>query len=64
MDHGATDRAGGPRSSSTVGMILLLVAMRAPLARLVFAPSYQRVDEGSVIGCDVGWLVDLRTGAG
>jgi hypothetical protein len=45
-------------------MILLLVAMRAPLARLVFAPSYQRVDEGSVIGCDVGWLVDLRTGAG
>jgi hypothetical protein len=59
----AAERAGGPRSSPAMGRCLL-VAVRARLARLVFAPSCQRVGEGSDIGCGVGWLVDLRRGVG
>jgi hypothetical protein len=43
-------------------MYLLLIVVWAPLARLVFAQSCQWVGEGSVIGCGVGWLVDLRRG--
>jgi hypothetical protein len=38
--------------------------METPLARLVFAPSCQRVGDGSSIGCGVGWLVNLRKGVG
>jgi hypothetical protein len=38
--------------------------MRTPLAGLVFAPSCQRVGEGSSVGCGVDRLVVLRRGVG
>jgi hypothetical protein len=47
-----------------VGKNLLLVVVRAPLARLVPASSYQHVGEDSSVGCGVGWLIDLRRGVG
>jgi hypothetical protein len=39
MKHGVTDIAGEPMSSLAVDKNLLLVAVWAPLARIVFAPS-------------------------
>jgi hypothetical protein len=64
MKHGEMDRVGGTRSSPAAGRYPLLVAMRTPLAGLVFAPSCQRVGEGSSVGCGVDRLVVLRRGVG
>jgi hypothetical protein len=57
MMRGALDGAGEPTSSPMVARNLLLVVVPAPLARLAFSLSCQRVCEGSGVGCSVCWLL-------
>jgi hypothetical protein len=57
MKRGASDGASEPTSSPAVAKNLLLVVVPAPLARLAFSLSCQRVGEGSRVGCSVCWLL-------
>jgi hypothetical protein len=59
MEHGASNRASGPKSSSYSGKVSSHGHRAGPLSRVTFVLFCRCVDEGSSVGYNVNWLCRL-----